>query len=314
MSHVPGTDEVQRLVRAQDVWWTKRDPLLGAEATSTPEDGRLVRHGDALGCWNTTTVSRDETYSLWVAEVTQKFSMLFPKPPTTETIDALLSSWLAASNPSGVELLVSLPAMLAEATVPLASRGFVPLATTAVRRVQDTPDPIVPASLAVGPPEVSERDVLLDLLVELHDEELAYGSSRPHPRARDHYGSYLDAALNQPDWTWVARKDGQPVGLVSLSPPEESQWVAPLTSIAPVAYLGFAITTASARGLGAGPALVAHAMRQAQRSGCQAVVLDHAALSPISSTFWHRRGFRPLWTRWARLATQAPGSGPSDSC
>ncbi|GAB3258603.1 hypothetical protein GCM10027425_20160 [Alteromonas gracilis] len=70
----------------------------------------------------------------------------------------------------------------------------------------------------------------------------------------------------------------------------------------------------AARGHGVGSALEAAARHQARAWGAVGIVLDHAALSPLSSTFWHRRGYRPLLTTWTRprpTDQTSPSSGAS---
>lgn len=66
--------------------------------------------------------------------------------------------------------------------------------------------------------------------------------------------------------------------------------------------LGLAVVTRRPCGGGMGAALVGAVRRRAQ-ADCEAIALDHA--TPLSATFWPRRGFQSVWTRWAREAKQS---------
>lgn len=72
------------------------------------------------------------------------------------------------------------------------------------------------------------------------------------------------AALGRDEpWTWVAEVDGQLTGLLMIDPPERAGWVAPLDA-----------------------------------AGAAVTLLHYAGLNPLSGPFWHRCGYRPLWTTW----------------
>jgi GNAT superfamily N-acetyltransferase len=52
------------------------------------------------------------------------------------------------------------------------------------------------------------------------------------------------------------------------------------------------------RGTGVGTALVEHLHRELDAIGVSVTLLHHAQLNPLSAPFWHRMGYRPLWTSW----------------
>lgn len=106
-------------------------------------------------------------------------------------------------------------------------------------------------------------------------------------------------------WTWVARHRSQVVGLLVISPPERSGWIAPLTAPAPVAYLDCLVVDQQYRGAGVGAELVRHGHAALDGVGVAVTLLHYAATNPLSAPFWHRCGYRPLWSGWqARPASR----------
>jgi hypothetical protein len=56
---------------------------------------------------------------------------------------------------------------------------------------------------------------------------------------------------------------------------------------------------ARSRSGGVGAALVAVAHAALDPAGVDLTLLRYAVLNPLSAPFWHRCGYRPLWTWWA---------------
>jgi len=58
------------------------------------------------------------------------------------------------------------------------------------------------------------------------------------------------------------------------------------------------------RGGGTGAALVSQVHDVLDARGIDVTLLHYAQVNPLSAPFWHRMGYRPLWTIWkARPAT-----------
>jgi len=55
-----------------------------------------------------------------------------------------------------------------------------------------------------------------------------------------------------------------------------------------------------ARGQGVGRALMSVAHRELNVPGVLGTFLFYNPINPLSSVFWHRQGYRPLWTMWIR--------------
>ncbi len=100
--------------------------------------------------------------------------------------------------------------------------------------------------------------------------------------------------------SWVAEEDGRVVGLLSVDWPPDSGWVAPLVAVEPgrVGYLGTLSVDPSRRSSGIGAAMVRVLHRELDAAGIDVTLLHHSVLNPLSTPFWHRCGYRPLWTSW----------------
>jgi GNAT superfamily N-acetyltransferase len=106
--------------------------------------------------------------------------------------------------------------------------------------------------------------------------------------------------LGRPDapWTWLAERDGRPVGMIATQWPEHAAWIAPLTRLSPVAYTVLGYVTPDERSTGIGAALAAHLHDTVDPAGVAATLLHYEQLNPYAAPFWSRQGYRPLWTTW----------------
>lgn len=64
------------------------------------------------------------------------------------------------------------------------------------------------------------------------------------------------------------------------------------------AYLQFMFVRPDERGGGIGAALVRHVHDELDARRIDMTLLIYAQLNPLSAPFWHRMGYRPLWTTW----------------
>ncbi len=99
-------------------------------------------------------------------------------------------------------------------------------------------------------------------------------------------------------WVWLAERAGVPVGLLAAEPPEVAQWLAPLTSASPVAYLQQGFARPAERGSGIGALLTAEFHAQLRRARVPLALLHYSQVNPLSAPFWSQQGYRPLWTTW----------------
>jgi GNAT superfamily N-acetyltransferase len=88
----------------------------------------------------------------------------------------------------------------------------------------------------------------------------------------------------------------QPITVVE--PPQAAAWIAGMTRPGATAYLSTMFVRLGARGGGVGAALVRHAHDELDARGIDVTLLHYSQMNPLSAPFWHRMGYRPLWTTW----------------
>jgi GNAT superfamily N-acetyltransferase len=115
-------------------------------------------------------------------------------------------------------------------------------------------------------------------------------------------GSALEGSA---PWVWLAERDGQAVAMLAAQRPAAAAWIAPMTAVAPAAYLELMFVDPRERSAGLGRALVDEFHREAAAAGVAVTLLHYEQLNPLSMPFWSRHGYRPLWTTWE----VSPGSG-----
>jgi GNAT superfamily N-acetyltransferase len=99
-------------------------------------------------------------------------------------------------------------------------------------------------------------------------------------------------------WTWLAERDGIPVGLLCAQRPGEAAWIAPMVRAEPIAYLMLMMVVPGVRGSGLGAEMAARAHREFDAAGVAVTLLHYEQTNPLSVPFWSRQGYRPLWTSW----------------
>jgi GNAT superfamily N-acetyltransferase len=99
-------------------------------------------------------------------------------------------------------------------------------------------------------------------------------------------------------WTWLAEKNGRPVGVIATQRPDHARWIAPMTRLAPVAYTVLGYVSPQERSGGVGAALAASLHAEVDPAGVAATLLHYEQLNPYAAPFWSRQGYRPLWTIW----------------
>jgi GNAT superfamily N-acetyltransferase len=126
-----------------------------------------------------------------------------------------------------------------------------------------------------------------------------FGAAVVRPATEDLVRAETQAALAaRAAWAWLAERDGEPVGLVHVQPPERSCWIAGMTRGGVTAYLQTMFVRPGERGRGVGAALVGHLHAVLDARGVHTTLLHYAQLNPLSAPFWNRMGYRPLWTGW----------------
>jgi ribosomal protein S18 acetylase RimI-like enzyme len=219
---------------------------------------------------------------------------------------ALLARWrehLAGPPAPGSDssAIVGWPSRDVAMTPVFLTHGLIPDLVIAVRPAGRPTDATSTTSAAINVRRANPAD--LDDVVALRMEEVRFGAQlsglpqRPSTAAlmRDRYAAAL--AADQP-WVWLADRDGEAIGLVSVTVGEQAAWIAPHVAATPVAYIDCAAVAPAHRSSGVAAALIRHVHHTLDAAGVAVTLLHYGALNPLSAPFWHRSGYRPLRTRW----------------
>jgi GNAT superfamily N-acetyltransferase len=269
------------------------EPLLAA-AGGRKAGGLLTRVVHAPGSWP----------ALWgPAEIWDLTAV--PGDSGAAGLAALLDAWRermrgTRPNPdSGCTL--TWPSRDAEASAVLLAHGFAPMTCLAVRAPGPPADP-GPARVAVR--RAADGDV--EALTELRLAEWRYtslvGTAVPRPGARALLRAEVARSLRFSGLVWLAEDDGVPAGLAAcaLASPAPGDSLHGRLRPGRWGYVDTLSVAPAARGGGVGRALMAVAHRELLRHEVRGTFLFYHPANPLSPVFWHRQGYRPLWTMWIR--------------
>lgn len=295
------------LLRDQQARYTELDAGLPPAVMPPPGDVVVVGgHGDeAAGVVTHHSWPAGSAPLLWsAAEVTELHPVL--GHAGRAGADALVTEWRArvpartraAADSAAV---VTWPSRDVAAARAFLDHGLVPLAVLAVRPPGPPPPVADPDPALVLRPA---RDGDLEACVTLAMHEIAYSSLvggsvlRPDPEAVKRAALRERQQRGEP--IWVAERDGRLVGLLEcgLTDATPGSWLAGLLPIGRWGYVNCASVLPGQRGRGVGHALVAAALPALQPPGVRGTYLYYNPPNPVSSVFWPRHGYRPLWTLW----------------
>ncbi|PXY19360.1 GNAT family N-acetyltransferase [Prauserella muralis] len=274
------------------------DPLLPPSfepGAGEPITARLPGGGEVTGVLYRARYAGWE--SLWHARETWELT-----PTSPQTGAAGISALLAAlrgrveRERPGPDSACALtwPSRAVAAVPALLEHGLAPYTSLAVRGAEP-----VAAVTAPGVEVRRARRADLDELVRLWLQELHYaalvGSAVVREGARDWLAAELLRALDAGEPVWLAESAGLPVGMVACGSP-----VTDLTRLprGGWGHVGTLSVTEAARGTGVGRALAAAAHAELLAEGARGTFLFYSPHNALSSVFWHRHGYRPLWTTW----------------
>lgn len=227
-------------------------------------------------------------------------------------LDALLGAWRSRFGPRLHEAdsaaVVTWPSADVAATRVFLDRGLAPLAVLAVR----PNTPLRPGPGAEVDPDLRIRRAGpsdLEACVALALEELHYssqvGGSIVRPDAAQMKRTTLRDRLARGEPTWIARRasSGAVVGMLECGQADAAPgtWLGTLLPPGRWGYVNCASVLSRERGHGVGRALVAAALPVLQHpdgAACRGTYLYYNPPNPVSSVFWPRQGYRPLWTLW----------------
>jgi GNAT superfamily N-acetyltransferase len=288
------------------------DPLVPeVPALRPPAQGVSLAAADGVGVVVRNRPDPQTLDATWTTALEERITLRIGERDPAATMAELLSGWVARRSPvdeADSSAIVSWPSRDTTMTPVFLRHGLVPKSAVAVRPVRavavrpapsvaPVPDPDGGVTIrAAGP---ADLDAAAALQLELIRWDQQFGAMAERPSTVDALRADLAGSLaKDPAWTWIAEAGDRPLGLLRVSPPPEAAWIAPVVARAPAAYLSCLVVTASWRGSGVGRALVARAHAALDAAGVDVTLLHYAALSPFSPPFWHRAGYRPLWTTW----------------
>ncbi len=246
------------------------------------------------------TFDEHSTIRLWsTAQVWE----LLPLVGTAQGMDALLTKFRRhldthELNDEDSACVVHWPSRDTRAARAFLDHGMVPLSVLAVRL--RTPQARVPRTLTIR--RATPHD--LDSVLELSLAELEYssyvGSTIVRPEAAVVKRRALAERLANASPIWLAERDGIAVALAecAIVSSEPGTMAAMRLPRGRWGYVNCLSVLPGARGTGIGQQLVAYAHQELHRMGAVGTYLYYNPPNPLSSVFWPRQGYRPLWTVW----------------
>lgn len=312
---------MEQAAEAQAAHFASLDPMLppvvalpeGERLQATLPDGRTV-HGSVYRAVHNTS----DVESLWEPRTVWELTPLIGDTGA-EGMRALLAAfhaWLRAhagtaalEDPDSAARVIW-PSRDVRCAPALAHARFVPMTTFAIRPA-DQRQTVTPAS---PDPDVQIRRATpadLPELIALEHAELRYSRDVTGATPRDNTDRLLAGPLKRAvlfgGRVLIAEASGIAVGVASCG------WASPIpgSSIERLlpegrwGYIGTLSVTPELRGRGVGAAMVQAAHEQLNTAQVLGTYLYYDLANPLSSVFWPRRGYRPLWTKWTARPVSA---------
>jgi GNAT superfamily N-acetyltransferase len=306
-------DAVDELNRAVGRRWLGLDRLLPPRAelpegcaapfVTTGANGRPA----GLAACRHEHIPDGKLNQTWGAATRYSLIARLREADTSAALDDLLGQWrdhLTGLPGTGGDTaaMITWPARDVSGVNTLLRHGLQAVTVIAVRPAR--PQPAVPdlagdESLVIREAGPADLDVVTEFEMGVIRYDVLFGSAVLRPATEELVRAETQAALTvRPAWAWLAERDGEPVGLVHALSPERSRWITGMTRAGVTVYLQTMFVRSGQRGTGVGAALVRHLHAVLDARGVDTVLLHYAQLNPLSSPFWNRMGYRPLWTGW----------------
>jgi GNAT superfamily N-acetyltransferase len=307
------------IIRAVADRWRVLDSMLPDPGRLAPGCGETFRTpgGDGFAVCRHLIEPADSMGQTWAATTRYVLSPRLAGPDVGAGLDQLLAQWrvhvsgMAEAHAEDTATRINWPSRDTAGVRALIRHGMTPMTVIAARPAQratgSAPTGSTPTANTAntgvtirqaGPADLAAV-VAFQLGVIRYDEQ--FGVGRERPATETLVREEMRTALHrQPSWIWLAQdaRRAEPAGLLVFERPEQASWVAPLTGLAPVAYLATLFVQPGHRGGGVGAALAGQAHAAADAHGVALTLLHYAQLNPVSGPFWNRMGYRPLWTGW----------------
>ncbi len=321
-------DVVKDINKAVARRWQGIDPLL-PEPGDLPEGCMppLLARGEngrpaGIGVCRHQYVAADTLAQTWGAATKFVLTMRLRDADTALAADDLLTQWREhvhaqpAAWADDTAAIVNWPARDITGVPALLRHGLVPISVIAARpsqrpasaspphqpgRTARTSPPAASGinGLVIRPAQPADLDAVAEFEMGVVRYDAHFGGSVPRPATEALIWAESQAALaRRPGWTWLAEHDGRPVALTTVEPPDAATWIAGMTRPGVTAYLQTMFVRPDERSGGIGAALVRHVHRELDARGIDMILLHHAQQNPLSAPFWHRMGYRPLWSTW----------------
>jgi len=223
------------------------------------------------------------------------------------SLDTLLSRWrdhLATVPEAAGEdtaAVICWPSRDVAGVRALVAHGLVPLGVIAAWSASRRPAVVAgcPPGVRIRRATPADLDVVARMAMEVVRFDAYFGGVIERPAAAEALRAEIAGLLGEHDpWTWLAERDGDPVGLLIAERPEVAGWIAPRTCESPVAYLLALFVVPAERGAGVGAALTGQLHRSAAAARVSVILLQYEQVNPLSVPFWGYQGYRPLWSTW----------------
>ena len=312
-------EQITEINEAVGQRWRSIDPLLpeptdlpkhcGAQLMAVGPGGRTA----GLAFCRHQHVPADSLAQTWDAATKFTLTMRL-READTQAADDLLTQWRdhLKNQPEAGEddtsATVTWPSRDVTGVKALLHHGLQPITVIAARpaalpaRPAGLPTPTHGQALppVIRHAEPKDLDAVTELELGVIHYDAQFGAAVPRPATPELVRESTRKTLEQrPDWTWLATKGGKPVGLAVVEPPHEATWIAGLARPGTIAYLPSMYLCPDDRGTGTGAKLITHVHAALDARGIDLTLLHYAQLNPLSGPFWHRMGYRPLWSTWA---------------
>ncbi|MDO5722128.1 MAG: GNAT family N-acetyltransferase [Actinomycetaceae bacterium] len=176
------------------------------------------------------------------------------------------------------------------------------LRAVAQAKLTAAPSPIS-GRITMRAPGDSDLDAIVQAVTALNDFDQECMMPRPTRESEEETSRALARLVvaGGPGWSSVAtHEDEDGTALLSMYPPERSQWAAEGLKLGKPSYLGLAYTPATWRGNGVMNHMIAGALEHAARQEVEDIVVQYAQHNPLSSRYWVAWGFKPVIAEWVK--------------
>ena len=298
--------------------WQQADPLLPEPVLPPPGcDAPLIVAGPdgqpaAVGSCQHLARTAESLDVAWGTARRFQLTATVAGPDVRDALDRLLSQWrdhlagIPGADDDDSTAIVNWPSRDIEGVETLVRHGLSPMATVATRVTghhrggpTDPAAEVTRRGISIRRAGPADLEAVARLGLEVIRFDAYFGNGGERPGTVNALRKEVVRLLEAPRaWTWLAERDGEPVGMLAAQPPGAADWIAPMVRPTPAAYLMLMFVQPDERGSGVGADLAARLHREIDAAGVPVTLLHYQTLNPLSAPFWHQQGYRPLWVTW----------------